>query len=514
MSSANCSESDRDPEPPTLSTGKSSPSSTTSNDIVDRVDTAWSAGHFGDELAMTYPEPDQAYYPGGHLAVHFGELLGARAEYRVVHKLGVGSFGIVWLCQVTDSEPVRYVAVKVLTAKSLRIDQEVKTLQLLSRIAKDDPDIWKYILRPLEVSQLEGPDGMIHDVLVYPVGAPVCDALFKGVKDPEGHWRSLTRQAAEAMAVCHRHGICHGDFRPQNILYRIDTFDGVPVETIYNFLTPVARAIRHKFDDPKACHPDYIVYPIETPNKFTEDQTTANPCAINLCLIDWGESFEMTNPPEQGTGIPLDYASPELVLNKKCSAASDIWALACTMVEIRMGFTIYSFWGAGTEATYVASVVNLLGIPPEPLWSQIPDRWKEKCTDSTGAVLANLSGLQGLDRVKQTIHKTAAAAGRRNMCHTEAELFGDLIGKMLTWTPEERLTIGQVVQHPWFLYTDDVAASDTTVAGFSDSPHPDVEHADVGGSMGGDSPNSDERNSTVVEPASLELGLSRCRISS
>lgn len=59
-------------------------------------------------------EPLEEYQHGGFHPVHLGDTLGSSNRYRVIHKLGHGGFGTVWLCR--DSRDLRYVAVKVMVA--------------------------------------------------------------------------------------------------------------------------------------------------------------------------------------------------------------------------------------------------------------------------------------------------------------------------------------------------------------------------------------------------------------
>jgi serine/threonine protein kinase len=70
----------------------------------------------------------------------------------------------------------------------------------------------------------------------------------------------------------------------------------------------------------------------------------------------------------------------------KTSKASDIWALACAMFEIRSGFPLFeSFVGSRTEV--LEEMVRILGIPPKPfhaVWKQadVPFTDDERPNDS------------------------------------------------------------------------------------------------------------------------------------
>lgn len=64
----------------------------------------------------------EKYQPGGYHPILIGDVLQSR--YRVVHKLGYGTYSTTWLCR--DSQSNKYVAVKVGTTES--------NTQILSRL--------------------------------------------------------------------------------------------------------------------------------------------------------------------------------------------------------------------------------------------------------------------------------------------------------------------------------------------------------------------------------------------
>jgi serine/threonine protein kinase len=55
------------------------------------------------------------YRPGGYHPIQIGNYLHER--YRIVHKLGYGSFSTVWLAR--DEQASKYVAVKLCTADAI-----------------------------------------------------------------------------------------------------------------------------------------------------------------------------------------------------------------------------------------------------------------------------------------------------------------------------------------------------------------------------------------------------------
>lgn len=68
----------------------------------------------------------ERYQPGGYYPITIGDIIQSR--YRVVHKLGYGTYSTTWLCQ--DHRSAKYVAIKVGTAESS--SREVDVLDYLS----------------------------------------------------------------------------------------------------------------------------------------------------------------------------------------------------------------------------------------------------------------------------------------------------------------------------------------------------------------------------------------------
>jgi serine/threonine-protein kinase SRPK3 len=64
-------------------------------------------------------------------------------------------------------------------------------------------------------------------------------------------------------------------------------------------------------------------------------------------------------------GIPPDYCSPELIFDGSVGVGTDIWALACTIYELRsMGRLFETF--NGDDDGVILQMVKLLGKLPEP----------------------------------------------------------------------------------------------------------------------------------------------------
>jgi len=145
------------------------------------------------------------YQLGGYHPIHLGDELGPPGRYRVIHKLGHGGFGTVWLCR--DSQASRYVAVKVMTADlSSDLILDLSLLELDQAIPGAD-----YIALPLDRFSLTGPNGT-HQCIALPVlGARVSPGFWHSMDmDPGAILRKMCLQATQALNFLHQNGICHG----------------------------------------------------------------------------------------------------------------------------------------------------------------------------------------------------------------------------------------------------------------------------------------------------------------
>ncbi|RMD44160.1 hypothetical protein DV735_g1044, partial [Chaetothyriales sp. CBS 134920] len=87
---------------------------------------------FGDEDIL---ERLHGYRPGAYCPIHLGDEL-RNGRYRVIHKLGSGGFGTVWLCQDLYADEPTYVAVKILCAsQKADTNPEVRVAELLKEMS-------------------------------------------------------------------------------------------------------------------------------------------------------------------------------------------------------------------------------------------------------------------------------------------------------------------------------------------------------------------------------------------
>ncbi|KAG7285230.1 hypothetical protein NEMBOFW57_009851 [Staphylotrichum longicolle] len=113
-----------------------------------------------------YPvEWAELYRPGGFHPIHIGDSLDG-GRYRVIRKLGYGSFSTVWLA--VDTLNSTFVALKV--AMSSSVDSAASELRIstsLAKAAEEGTPNARHVLQLLGSFEERGPNGT-HLVLVYP----------------------------------------------------------------------------------------------------------------------------------------------------------------------------------------------------------------------------------------------------------------------------------------------------------------------------------------------------------
>lgn len=344
------------------------------------------------------------YKPGGFHPTHLGDLLGQDCRYRVVHKLGHGGFGTVWLCR--DMKENKWRAVKILAAEhSTGHCADLRICEMLEGLSPREKDAHvSHVVVPEDHFWHEGPNGN-HLCVVMPVLGPSLEDVTEKLQHQEEPLKRICYQLVLAMKFLHGKGICHGDFRPINICYILNDLDNLEEEDLlrlfgrptllclvddgeYDWRSDVEGygeeddegdlPIEDEEDDldeieevessPEASEDDaqsssgddhepryLVVTPLlDKASKYVSD---------HIAVIDFGESF-LTSNALQATGIPQPYRPPEAFF-ENCGTfgiGSDIWALGCSIFEVKNGSKAFfsDFW---TSLSYWE---DLNGPLPEP----------------------------------------------------------------------------------------------------------------------------------------------------
>lgn len=145
-------------------------------------------------------EDVKRYRPGGFHPVNLQDTLGGK--YKIIHKLGHGGFGTVWLGRVLEEH--RNVAIKVLMANASSNDLDILTY------LRDHGGNHSSIANLQDVFTVHGPNGH-HQCLVLDIAGPSLKQLVADNVSLAGRSARLaTQKIAEGVAHLHSVGICHG----------------------------------------------------------------------------------------------------------------------------------------------------------------------------------------------------------------------------------------------------------------------------------------------------------------
>ncbi|KAF8906815.1 kinase-like domain-containing protein [Gymnopilus junonius] len=406
-------------------------------------------------------EDIELYRPGGFHPVHIGDTFDNN-RYLVIHKLGYGGFSTVWLCR--DCHSNQYVAIKILTAdeSSRSSNLELDTLLHLEHAPKalsthSGKQYVSSLLRNFTHASMNGS----HTCLVFQAAGPSISMLVRGRSSRHG-WirgdiaRALAYQVTEGLAYIHLSGVGHGDLTTSNILVNIKRFHSLTQDELYTvFGKPLKSKVEFISNHTQSLYstsaPLYLVEPIDfsrvDPKHFSTE----------IQIVDFGQSFYLNKPPLDGLGTPMAYCAPELIFDHTASVYSDVWALGCSVFEIRTGAPLFdAFFGSKKEI--VSQMLNVIGKLPEPWWSA----WKG---DNENASEGGIYTLR--DVITRAVGGSTDAGGGHP--HTdnsntiwsenpaissdEVDIMKRFIEKLLIYKPEARMSAEEASKQPWISRT-------------------------------------------------------------
>ena len=277
------------------------------------------------------------------------------------------------------------------------------------------------------------------------------------------------------------------DFRPSNILLQTTGLDGLSEAEVlqaFGYEKPETVPIISTHVSNKwvaRCVPRYLIKPVDFSrmNKaFLKDE---------IYLMDFGVSYTIPSPPQR-LSLPRSYRAPEAILDGKIGIPCDLWALACTLFEIRTGSKLINASPPDDIDEYLARMVTLLGPFPEPWWTTIwktrREFFKDELDFQGRAIDANPwwveMGLQMYSRTGELVpyqetRSIREELGRgahvdfmeavdttdccdrnstlfkvRDIPPGEIEAFADLLEAILQYEPDKRPGLREIEQHDWF----------------------------------------------------------------
>jgi serine/threonine-protein kinase SRPK3 len=112
---------------------------------------------------------------------------------------------------------------------------------------------------------------------------------------------------------------------------------------------------------------DGISSPRYTVNAISMKMVNPKWLSDTIMIIDFGIAF-LEDQGSTDIGTPKNYCAPEFQFGRPRSKYSDIWALGCTIFEIRTGCCLFLFHGPPDRERILLEVVKTLGRLPEEWW--------------------------------------------------------------------------------------------------------------------------------------------------
>lgn len=296
-------------------------------------------------------------------------MLGDNGRFRVVHKLGVGGFGTVWLCR--DNQEQKWRALKILAARvsdpeeciELRVKEYFDALEISHEEAVE-----AHVSMPLEYFWIEGPNGKHLIQLLEFLGPHLVD-FFKVYGRSRAIIKDTCLQLVNAMDFLHSTEVCHGDFRPENVMVRL-------VSDIHNWSEKKLRGALGKPDvvpvfrlkETKEDGSDFEVeWDIGVPRYLVPASNLdfgSGICSREIAVSDLGVAYKFSDSPDYTTGIPFEYAAPESYFSVGgLGPASDVWSLACTICWVATGRDMIYKTG---QFNYAVELGTYMGPMPKP----------------------------------------------------------------------------------------------------------------------------------------------------
>lgn len=160
----------------------------------------------GDDI-----EDLERYTKGGYHPVNIDDEIYGR--YRIVHKLGFGSYSTVWLAR--DQQLDRFVSLKFLVADTPPNSPEILILRQLSNISGSQLENHPgrpFVLTLLDEFEVQGENGRHHCLVTEALGPSISAVKYESDRNRlPGHIsRIVATQCAKGLAYLHSCGVVHG----------------------------------------------------------------------------------------------------------------------------------------------------------------------------------------------------------------------------------------------------------------------------------------------------------------
>ncbi|KAK8060508.1 hypothetical protein PG996_010438 [Apiospora saccharicola] len=189
-----------------------------------------------------------------------------------------------------------------------------------------------HILLPEDSFYIVGPNGR-HLVLVLPLLGPPLPQWLEWNGHRDDVKKKLCRQMIKAIDFLQSQGLCHGDFRPRNMLMKLRNIDHFTEEEIREALDGAPKINRIETvagEDPGPHAPKYAI----APGRWSVLEDEHHLILEDLVITDLGEAFVPGSHQDSRCATPRSYAAPETIFTSKPGLPSDIWSLGVSIMAV------------------------------------------------------------------------------------------------------------------------------------------------------------------------------------
>ncbi|KAL4737161.1 kinase-like domain-containing protein [Aspergillus similis] len=380
------------------------------------------------------------------------------SRYRVIRKLGYGSFSTVWLAR--DTILGRYVALKVGQAEAQSSGapiEETRIYQLLAESKFPSHSGRDHYLPLLDQFRYTGPNGT-HQALVYePMSASVTEvkeALFPNGPFPFQMAKAILWQTLLGLDFLLANGVVHGDVQPRNLLFTLGDLKDVPEDQLVQDKDKSVTLCLDTELKGGVKGPEYLV-PAHSLMQYLD---VSKPFTIKIS--DLGGSFLTSHPPS-APSPPLHLRGPETLFQRCISAKQDMWSFGCLVFEFITGVTLFDLSDHPvtgiTDDMHFIDMYNILGFPEdETLRNQQWPNWQRFFT-SNGEPIDHFIRRRDRDfdiagrPTSHTLEELLEEAAGERLSSEEMKTTKHLLKGLLEFDLEKRFTTKDVLRHHWFV---------------------------------------------------------------
>lgn len=353
--------------------------------------------------------PDNKYF---NLIVYKNDIIedDNGIKYQILSKLGEGQFGQVFaVSEITSTNQEHPIyALKITKSHSEYRDQAQKEADLMKYISEySSDDEMEHIIRFIRSFIFKNHLVILTEILSMNLMTIIEKKKYIGL--PLNLIQSIVRTILEALSTLLRLGIVHSDVKPENILL-------------------------------------------------------VNGTSTKFKIVDFGSSRFIS---QQCTFYIQSrfYRAPEVILSIPHSYPIDIWSLGCVAVELFVGLPLFP---GENEVQMIILISRMLGQIPQNMIDISPRKniffnpdnslkTESEICSSLKIEVVELQKYFYLKKLPDIImyysHNIGITTAEQKKENWRRKLFVDLLTKMLTLDPQQRISPNDALQHP-FITTD------------------------------------------------------------